>query len=67
MLTPDEFGTCEVCGDPASIIVPARSPSCGTLWRHAPWAEWREAIRNGGHFCSLECARRHQLERAAAA
>ena len=68
MFTPAlEFSLCEVCGDPASLIVPARPPNRGTLWRHAPWSEWRDAIRNGRHFCSIQRSRAQSvlLEEAA--
>jgi hypothetical protein len=50
-----EFGLCEICGEPASMIVPERSPSRCGLWRYAPREEWWTAIDLGRRFCSTNC------------
>jgi hypothetical protein len=60
------FGRCEVCGAPASMVVPEGFPSSGGSWRHASWSEWREAIRDGRHFCSTVCWQRSQQGNEAA-
>jgi hypothetical protein len=64
--TGPDFGLCENCGEPASLIVPGKIPS--EVWAGLRWqelsaeekqvarAELRVAELKAGHrFCSLEC------------